>query len=222
MTTTDRRLKRKDFRYAIYFFSLWSVVCGLWSAPAFAGEEWLEDAAGYEQGLTRARPIMLYFYTDWCPYCRRFEKNTLGSQAVQKSLSGFTWVRVNPEKGAREESLAQQFRVDGYPSVYLVAPGGKPKTKDVSRWSGSARDFEKAAADFFKLVPASSSVPHSKAEEPATPAITPDHALYLKNGRKVEGQLVSEDAKGVTLAMDELGEVYFSNSEVSKLEEIKK
>ncbi len=46
---TKNRSAQKNFLHTIYLFSLWSVVCGLWSSPAFAGD-WLEGANGYARG----------------------------------------------------------------------------------------------------------------------------------------------------------------------------
>jgi thiol-disulfide isomerase/thioredoxin len=232
LKTKDRRLKTKDFFHAIYFFSLWSIICGLWSAPAFAGD-WLEGANGYARGLdqskTSGKPVILYFYTDWCPYCRKFEKHTLGNDSVKKILDAFVLVRINPEKGSRENQIAEQYRVDGYPSVFFSNPSSGEGTQEVTQAVRSADDFKRAASEFLKVTAVknpprdsavlSAAVPMGKTPSMAVGAA--DHILHLKNGRKAEGVLVSENAKGVTLAMDELGEVYFSKSEYDQLEKIK-
>ncbi len=171
----------------------------------------------------------MYFYTDWCPYCRKFEKHTLADGGVKKVLDGFVLVRINPEDGSRENQIAQQYRVDGYPAVFFSNPATGQSTQEVTQAVRSADDFKKAAAEFLKVV-----VPKKQAAAAQTPSVSTsqdkavasvlpvDHILHLKNGRMVEGRLISQDAKGVKIEMDELGEVYFSTLEVSKLEEIKK
>ncbi len=227
MPTKDRRQKAKDFRYAIYFFSLWSVVYGLWSAPAIAGERF-QDASGYARAIDQVqsggKPMIVYFYTDWCPYCRKFEKNVLADASVEKKLESFVFVQINPDKGSLEEKIAQEYRVDGYPTVVFTGASGSRGGEDAGRATRSPAEFVQFADRYLKKHPPSpkkAAADPSALVQPQAPLI-PDHVLYLKNGRKVEGQLVSEEAKGVTLAMDDLGEVYFSKIEYDKLEEIKK
>ncbi len=218
--------------YRTLFISLFTAACFGLSAPAYAGD-WLEGANGYARGLDQSaasgKPLVLYFYTDWCPYCRKFEKHTLADGGVKKVLDGFVLVRINPEDGSRENQIAQQYRVDGYPAVFFSNPATGQSTQEVTQAVRSADDFKKAAAEFLKVV-----VPKKQAAAAQTPSVSTsqdkavasalpaDHILHLKNGRKVEGRLISQDAKGVKIEMDELGEVYFSILEISKLEEIKK
>lgn len=225
------KIKRSFFLIvgAFMIVCLGSPTSGLRSA--WAGD-WLEGANGYARGLDQSKvsgkPIILYFYTDWCPYCRKFEKHTLANESVKKTLDAFVLVRINPEKGSRENQIAEQYRVDGYPSIFFSNPSSGESTQEVTKAVRSADDFKRAASEFLKVTAAQAPL-----REPAvltvaapagkTPAMTvgaADHLLHLKNGRKAEGVLISQTAKGVTLAMDELGEVYFSNSEFSKLEKI--
>ncbi|HCM43075.1 MAG TPA: hypothetical protein DIS66_07180 [Candidatus Omnitrophica bacterium] len=232
MKTQDRRLKIKDFFHIIYFFSLLFMVCCLWSAPAFAGD-WLDGANGYARGLdqskTSGKPLLLYFYTDWCPYCRKFEKHTLINDSVKKVLDGFVLVQINPEKGSRENQIAEQYRVNGYPSVFFSSPSTGESTQEVTQAVRSADDFKRAASEFLKVTaaknpprdPAVLPAAVSAGKAPSMEVGAADYILHLKNGRKAEGVLVSQNAKGVTLAMDELGEVYFSKSEYDQLEKIK-
>jgi len=86
---------------------------------------WHEGAAGYveaqrEQDRCKA-PMVIYFRTDWCPYCREFEEDLLGDYRVDRYLRNeLVKVRINPEDGSGEESVADEFENTGYPSVYVV------------------------------------------------------------------------------------------------------
>ena len=94
---------------------------------AFSG--WYEDYAGYEQALTvqqqTGQPIMVYFYADWCPYCKRFKQNVLSDSKMQAFVQAHPHVRVAPDNGQREKDLMSDFEADGYPSYFVVLPDGR-------------------------------------------------------------------------------------------------
>ncbi len=228
-------MKTRDFKpllMAIVFalFCLGSPVSGLRSAWA---DDWLDGANGYARGSEQAKlsgkPMMVYFYTDWCPYCRKFEKHTLSNPDVQKALSAFIKVRINPEKGTRENQLGDQYRIEGFPSVYFENPASGQATQEMTRALKSAKDFINAANEFSKVThpaklekaaaPAAAVVPVQPAS--VLPAVTNEQTLYLKSGRTIDGKVVSEDSKGITFATSELGKVYFSRGEILKIEKEK-
>jgi len=96
----------------------------------FAGGKWvhgwMQGANGYGQAVDAHRSsgdlMVVYVYTDWCPYCRAFEENVLSSPQVQNFLKNKIRVSINPEKGSREFSIARKYGVRGYPSFYVHAP----------------------------------------------------------------------------------------------------
>ena len=89
---------------------------------------WLSNARGYEAASrelsTKRRPMLVYFYTDWCGYCRRLEGKVLATESGRKSLEDVLKVRINPESGRDEALLAGQYRVRGYPTLLVVSPEG--------------------------------------------------------------------------------------------------
>ncbi len=228
LRASDYGLKTRGHRLFVLFFCLLSIVC---SPSSVFATDWLENANGYARGMdqskTSGRPLMLYFYTDWCPYCRKFEKNVLADASVKKALEGFVLVRIDPEKGSRENTIAADYRVDGYPTVLFLNSAKGGGAQDASGATRSAADFTRAAEHYLKKngfsKASSSSPPPASAAAAKRPVVgPPDHTLYLKNGRKVEGVLVSQNSQGLKLAMEELGEVYFSKIEYDRLEKIKK
>lgn len=82
--------------------------------------------------------------TAWCPYCRRFEKEVLSSPLVRDAMKDMIKIMINPESGIREDDLASQYRIRGFPSFFLHAPG----VSTVMRLSTGV-DPE-TFADFFK------------------------------------------------------------------------
>ena len=91
-------------------------------------QDWLNGVDGMRRAeeLTRGtgKPVLVYFYTDWCGYCRRLDQGILSSDQGRRLLRDVTKVRINPETGDGEHELAREFRVRGYPSLFLVPAGG--------------------------------------------------------------------------------------------------
>src|SRR6267142_710334 len=94
------------------------------AAPAFLEDKWLNGAAGYARALELQRelnvPLVVYFYADWCPYCRTLDSQYLPAAEVQDYLSNVVKVRINPEHGAAERELAVRYGVSGDPSFLVI------------------------------------------------------------------------------------------------------
>jgi outer membrane lipoprotein-sorting protein/thiol-disulfide isomerase/thioredoxin len=92
--------------------------------PKGLEERWLNGAPGYEHALQLQRelnlPLVVYFYTDWCPFCRSLNSQYLTAATVQNYLSGVIKVRINPEHGRPEKQLAEQFGVAGFPYLFVI------------------------------------------------------------------------------------------------------
>ncbi len=97
---------------------------------------WFEGAEGFAQGFERAeadgQAVLLYFYTDWCGYCRQLESKLLEQSSVMDYTEHLVKIRVNPEKGSTERALAKRYGVRGFPAVF-VHPGVSNGPKAVAR-----------------------------------------------------------------------------------------
>jgi thiol-disulfide isomerase/thioredoxin len=93
------------------------------SVPVHLPYSWYEDASGYQDAVAEARgtrkPMAVYFRTDWCPYCRRLDRDLLSSGPVIAYFRSVVKVRINPEAGVVEKEIARRYGVTGYPSLYL-------------------------------------------------------------------------------------------------------
>jgi thiol:disulfide interchange protein len=96
---------------------------------------WYQGPRGLEQAMAEAEkkgtPVAVYFYTDWCPYCRNFQSYLLDATAVDAYFEGLAKVRINPEKGAEAAALAKKYGIHGYPSFYLH-PQAQAKAEPLS------------------------------------------------------------------------------------------
>jgi thiol:disulfide interchange protein len=130
-----RRSRRQAWGWVVgaaIAFAASALAAGTWQDIS-----WHDDASGYRLAVEKAertgRPVFVYFYADWCPYCREFNSELLGDSRVQEQIGEMLAVRVNPERGEAERSLATHYRVHGYPALFVYKPRGNDHVEPVRR-----------------------------------------------------------------------------------------
>lgn len=108
--------------------------------PGSSGRaKWLNFDDGLAKAKTEDKPIFLEFYTDWCIYCKKFQRETIQDKDVRQRLSeNFAYVRLNAENSAdrlnydgksfSNVELTQAFGVTSFPSLVFLDSEGKPIT----------------------------------------------------------------------------------------------
>lgn len=83
------------------------------------------NPSDYDTGLTfekasqEDKPILTVFYVDWCTYCRRFMPKLDKVRNINKNDINVVLINVeNPDN----EKLAHDYRIAGYPTVYIIEP----------------------------------------------------------------------------------------------------
>jgi thiol-disulfide isomerase/thioredoxin len=108
-------------------FSLFAIAT--LAVPAFAGGDWNESGIAwkaYDQGLAEAKssnkPVLLVFYTDWCPHCVNYSKVFHDPKVVELSKS-FVMIHLNKDK---EKETSAKYAPDGeyIPRTYFLKPDG--------------------------------------------------------------------------------------------------
>ncbi len=215
------------------------------AATGWADSKWFAGADGFAEATKvhegRGKPMWVYFYTDWCGYCRRLDREILSSDAVSASLDDVVAVRINPEQGPQEQALASRFGVTGFPSFFVIGnEAGRPREVPPFHREGK-QWMALTPAEFVTACRAAAEKPRAKkAGQPASPAgrahagsprqsrapsprrppppPPPDQAtLFLKNGSVVIGRLVRETPDAVTLRL-ETGERSFNRTEIDSFE----
>jgi thiol-disulfide isomerase/thioredoxin len=75
-------------------------------------------AAGKGQG----KPILLVFYTDWCPHCHNYSRLFHDPEVVRLSRA-FVMIRVERD-GNRDISAVYDIDGDYIPRTFFLAPNG--------------------------------------------------------------------------------------------------
>jgi tetratricopeptide (TPR) repeat protein len=106
------------------------------NASGFRASGWENGADGFESSLRAAErddlPMIVYFNTEWCPWCRKLNETYLPNHSVRSVLEYFVKVSVNPEDGADEKRLFERFGGGGYPGFFVVFPAASAQPMKLS------------------------------------------------------------------------------------------
>lgn len=99
------------------------------TGPALAGGDWNDGGIKwrtYDEGLAEAKnskkPVLLIFYTEWCPHCANYSKVFHDPKVVEKSKQ-FVMIRLDSDKN---KDLGKKYALDGsyIPRTYFLASDG--------------------------------------------------------------------------------------------------
>jgi thioredoxin-related protein len=123
------------------------------SAEATEGVNWYHYQEGMKQAKESNKPILLDFYTDWCGWCKKMDKETYGNRDIQQLLNlNFIPIKINAEskepvkvdgKEMKMKDLTRKYAVRAYPTTVFLEPDGTP----IAPWAGFSE-----AASFRKVL----------------------------------------------------------------------
>ena len=84
---------------------------------------WRPYALGLRDAGREHKPIVLVFYTDWCPHCHNFSRVFHDPRVVEASR-GFVMIRVERDG---DPELSQEYAPDGdyVPRTFFLLPNGE-------------------------------------------------------------------------------------------------
>ncbi len=78
-----------------------------------------------QEALDRARDeeklVLLDFYAEWCPSCKRLQVETFQDPRVQAELARFVFVKVDTDA---HPGVSKHFGVEGIPDTRVLGPDG--------------------------------------------------------------------------------------------------
>jgi len=104
---------------------------------AAADDFWTTD---WDKAIAAAKaqkkPVIVDFYTDWCGWCKKLDKETYAAPEIKKRLKeGWIGVKINPEDETKKGTLdgavvkysdiARKYNVRGFPTIIFLDKDGK-------------------------------------------------------------------------------------------------
>ncbi|MDB5036244.1 MAG: hypothetical protein JWQ98_3485 [Chlorobi bacterium] len=86
---------------------------------------WGIGSAGYGDAMRLSdgtKPVIVYFYADWCPFCKRLNSQILATPEVESYLGDVIRVKINPESGDGERALSELYKVKAFPAFIILSP----------------------------------------------------------------------------------------------------
>lgn len=123
------------------------------SAASMAAESgWLTDfEAAKKQAKEENKPILINFTgTDWCGWCIRIEKEVFSKDEFKAyAKENLVLMEVDfPEKKkqtdevkAQNKKLDKEFKIEGYPTIFLIDAEGKKLSEDIGYREGGAQAY---------------------------------------------------------------------------------
>ena len=83
---------------------------------------WYNYEEGLSLGIKNNKKIFLYFWADWCKFCKKMEKETLSKPEVSTYLNeNFISVKVNSDK---EQAIFAKYFSRGVPNSWFIDESG--------------------------------------------------------------------------------------------------
>jgi thioredoxin-related protein len=104
-----------------------SALLGMFCLTAASEASEIRWVKSLDQALQQAKRsnklVMADFYTDWCTWCKRLDKDTYTNDRVVQLSAQFVSVKVNAEKEGRR--AAQRYGVNGFPTILFLTGSGE-------------------------------------------------------------------------------------------------
>ncbi len=82
---------------------------------------------GFDEGVVlgkmKGKKIFVYFWAQWCPFCKKMDKETLKKPSVVSYLNNnFISIKVDSDK---ERKTASKYFVRGFPTSWFLTKNGE-------------------------------------------------------------------------------------------------
>ena len=97
--------------------------------------QWVEYGLALDRARQENKHLIVDFYTDWCGWCKKMDRDTYGDSTVASYLNEhFIVSKVNAESPQRFKvgettisgiELARQYSVQSFPITWFIRPNGE-------------------------------------------------------------------------------------------------
>lgn len=173
--------------------------------PVSAAETSIDFTTAQERAAERGVPIVVDFFTDWCVYCKHFDRDLAdATTGIATALEDVVFLSIDAEKGEGIE-LAKKYDVSGFPTYVVVNAQGE----SIDRWAGYGGPehflsaFEGAMADTRTLAAKRAAFE----EEPTAPLAAKFAAIESGTGDYDAAIALYEQAQELDPARDHGSEI---------------
>ncbi len=112
--------KRNTTSMVALVVSVLAVTVAIGAAPSIKwGHDFDKAAKDAKKSKT---PILVDFYTNWCGWCKKLDKDTYSDKGVVDLSRKFVCVKVDGDKFPQK---VKDYKVDGYPTIVFLNSGSK-------------------------------------------------------------------------------------------------
>lgn len=113
------RMKRFIILLLVCFFMN---IGAIGSISAQNSIKWQPYTSGMDLAKSDNKAVFLHFYTNWCVYCAKMEKESFQDGSIVEYLNeNFISIRIDLDK---EQNIAQKYSVFGVPITYFISSSG--------------------------------------------------------------------------------------------------
>jgi thioredoxin-related protein len=85
--------------------------------------KWYSYDEGVALGKRRGKKVFLYFWANWCTFCKKMERETLAKSSIVAYLNDY-FISVKVDSG-KEKKKASHYAVEGVPTTWFLTENGE-------------------------------------------------------------------------------------------------
>ncbi|HOX09415.1 MAG TPA: thioredoxin family protein, partial [Candidatus Omnitrophota bacterium] len=145
--------------YRVFALAAALLCVSMTSSSAHAAITWAGNLnSALKEAKSKNKPVMADFYTDWCGWCKKLDRDTYADPEVANLAKKFICVKVN---GDKYPTLVSKYGVSGYPTIIFLGPAGD-KTDAIVGYVNAEGMLSKMNSVLSKMT---AEMPAEKAEE---------------------------------------------------------
>lgn len=136
-------------------------ISALVGAASLSLGSWITDfEAAKKQAKEEGKPILINFTgTDWCGWCIKLEKEVFTKKEFQDFAKDHLILleidfprkkEQTDELKAQNKKLDKEFKVEGYPTVFLLDAEGKKISEDIGYKAGGPENYVKVLKEILE------------------------------------------------------------------------